>query len=1086
LDNNRLKSPPDQDQRDIVLNNLDKTLLVEAAAGTGKTTGMIGRMVSLLAAGKCPVDAIAAVTFTRKAAAELRARFQVELEKAGRSAEPGRQKLLSEASSRIERCFIGTIHSFCARILRERPVEAGVALDFDEIDETADQELRRQAWDEYVAALYAGGSPTLAELEELGVEVGQLRATFMKFADYPDVDEWPAKSLTPPDPEPALNPLADYINHMEGLVPSLPEHPGGDTLIPKYRIIPLMFRQVKHGKPYEIMEVLSQFTKVKTVKKNWPLKGPQAQEEQDRWDAFRVDIAEPLVKSWLEYRYEPLLKAIQPAMQAYDGLRKKSGVLNYQDLLMHTASLLRNRPSVRDYFRRRFSRIMVDEFQDTDPIQAEVLMFLTADDSSASDWRKCRPVPGSLFVVGDPKQSIYRFRRADIVTYNQVKDIIRSSGGQIVHFSANFRTLQPLVEWVNDTFAAKFGEYSAECSPEYVPLLPVREAETKAGVPSVRTLRIPKEYRSNERLVEFEGDLIARTIRSALDNGLTLPRTEKEAAAGMPKQIQPGDFLIVTPTVGKLGAYSHKLQELNVPHLVTGGSALNDVPEVLLLYTCLVAVSQPENPVALVAALRSEVFGISDQALYDFKLCGGHFSFGRKVPQGLDSDAARIFEDAFDRLRKYALWLTKIPPVPAIERISADLGLGVRASAAPGGDVQTGSLSKAIELLRYAQADYWTVAQLVEALGKLIQQEEIHDAIPAKPHEMPVVRVMNLHKVKGLEAPVVFLADPTGQRQHPVELHIDRSGQRVRGYMRIEGSGLGGGRRTVLAIPEQWESYADQEAQFQEAEALRLRYVAATRAGCRLIISQREAFQNLNPWEFFEPYLADCPSLPDPGPCKTDTKTQISIADEDVSQASAEITQRWTTAASKTYSTASAKMEALEKSQILYHHGEHGTEWGSVIHLLLQTAMSAPESDLRSLASAALAEQNLDPALTAEVLDVVASVTGSEIWKRAQKSLRRMVEVPFQRLVQDAEVDDSIRGTILRGVIDLVFLEQDGWVIVDYKTDRVAKDRINALADLYRPQVVSYAVAWKQITGQPVTETGLYFTHTQSYAKIDT
>ena len=156
---NRVKTPPDQDQRDIVLNELDKTLLVEAAAGTGKTTGMIGRMVNLLASGKCSIDALAAVTFTRKAAAELRARFQVELERASRSAETGHRKLLSEALSRIERCFIGTIHSFCARMLRERPVEAGVDLAFEEIDEAADQELRRLAWDEYVADLYATDSP---------------------------------------------------------------------------------------------------------------------------------------------------------------------------------------------------------------------------------------------------------------------------------------------------------------------------------------------------------------------------------------------------------------------------------------------------------------------------------------------------------------------------------------------------------------------------------------------------------------------------------------------------------------------------------------------------------------------------------------------------------------------------------------------------------------------------------------------------------------------------------------------------------------------------------------------------------------
>ena len=221
----------------------------------------------------------------------------------------------------------------------------------------------------------------------------------------------------------------------------------------------------------------------------------------------------------------------------------------------------------------------------------------------------------------------------------------------------------------------------------------------------------------------------------------------------------------------------------------------------------------------------------------------------------------------------------------------------------------------------------------MESLGRLVQEDETHDAIPAKPHEAPVVRVMNLHKVKGLEAPIVFLADPTGHRQHPVELHIDRSGDKVRGYMSIEGTVFGSGRRAVLALPERWESFSHKEGEFQMAEALRLRYVAATRAGCRLIVSQRENYQNQNPWAFFEPYLADLPSLADPGPHVTTANAQISIDDQDVSQARAKIEQQWAAAVQKTYSTASAKAEALEKSQVLYHHGEHGTEWGSVITL---------------------------------------------------------------------------------------------------------------------------------------------------------
>jgi ATP-dependent helicase/nuclease subunit A len=131
-----------------------------------------------------------------------------------------------------------------------------------------------------------------------------------------------------------------------------------------------------------------------------------------------------------------------------------------------------------------------------------------------------------------------------------------------------------------------------------------------------------------------------------------------------------------------------------------------------------------------------------------------------------------------------------------------------------------------------------------------------------------------------------------------------------------------------------------------------------------------------------------------------------------------------------------------------------------------------------------LSEQGLDSALAEDALETVASVTRSEIWKRALGSPRRLVEAPFQRLARDQGSNGPTRGTIFRGVIDLAFLEENGWAIVDYKTDRVAKERMPELVDLYRPLVKSYAEAWKQITGETVSELGLYFTHTQSYVKI--
>ena len=160
--------------------------------------------------------------------------------------------------------------------------------------------------------------------------------------------------------------------------------------------------------------------------------------------------------------------------------------------------------------------------------------------------------------------------------------------------------------------------------------------------------------------------------------------------------------------------------------------------------------------------------------------------------------------------------------------------------------------------------------------------------------------------------------------------------------------------------------------------------------------------------------------------------------------------------------------------------GEHGVEWGTVIHLLLQVAMENPEGDLQGLARTALAEQGLDANLAEIAVETVNSVMKAEIWRRAMASQRRLAEVPFEILLErEASVPVLVRGSI-----DLVFEESDGWVIVDYKTDSVPGGKPDALVDKYAPQVRLYADSWERITGEKVKEMGLYFSRANLFAPV--
>ena len=231
-------------------------------------------------------------------------------------------------------------------------------------------------------------------------------------------------------------------------MPSLPSESGNDRLIPQYRRLLRAVRQTDFETPADLLGVLAPFvsssrdepSEPSVVQKQWPGGKAQAEAERARWIAFGQHYATPYVQALRRARYRVVLNALRPAVLVYDRLRQEGGWLNFQDLLLAAARLLRESAAIRQYFRKRFTHLLIDEFQDTDPIQAEVMLLLTADDPSETDWRRCRPVAGSLFVVGDPKQSIYRFRRADIVTYNEVKRIIESTGGTVVSLTANFRS----------------------------------------------------------------------------------------------------------------------------------------------------------------------------------------------------------------------------------------------------------------------------------------------------------------------------------------------------------------------------------------------------------------------------------------------------------------------------------------------------------------------------------------------------------------------------------------------------------------------------------------------------------------------
>jgi hypothetical protein len=230
--------------------------------------------------------------------------------------------------------------------------------------------------------------------------------------------------------------------------------------------------------------------------------------------------------------------------------------------------------------------------------------------------------------------------------------------------------------------------------------------------------------------------------------------------------------------------------------------------------------------------------------------------------------------------------------------------------------------------------------------------------------------------------------------------------------------------------------------------------------------------------------MDDTPSLEEPGERVANPAKPCKVTGQDIRDAAANIQRRWETISRPTYATAAAKAISLGDGRPAATSGEHGTEWGTVIHSLLEAAMRNPGVDLKRLATAALTDQGLALDLADTAVHTVRCVMESAVWQRATASPQRLVEVPFQTLLASDGPPRTELPTLLRGVIDLVFVEERGWVVVDYKTDRVLPAAIPALTEHYSPQVRTYARIWQAITGREVYEAALFFTHPNCYAPV--
>lgn len=506
-----------------LVGELETNFLVEASAGSGKTYSLVSRIVAGLIGETYRIQHLAAVTFTRKAAAELSGRLRLELEQAGA------QDILAD----FPEMFVGTVHAFCGRLLREYPVQAGISPAFRELEQREDELLQRSVL--RAAFEQPEGQSLLRLLKDFGAGSAELLPGLHEMCDRGELDYF-CPQVECPDLSGAWTQIDRMAESLEPLTPDCSEAEPTCKILALARRLLQGVRLSDRDTPRDMLRLLGEWEAVpKPVKRYWGPKREQQNEALGRVtplvEAFRTEVVAPVLEAWRAYLYTrcvPFLTRVRGACQEE---RRQQGLVSFHDLLRKCVTMLKKHPDVLAALRDRFRHLYVDEFQDTDPLQAELFLLLAGEP----------PRPGSLFIVGDPKQSIYRFRHADMRIYQRVRARLLECGGDMLALTTSFRSSIPMCEWLNQTFEHLLPN---QASPQQAAFSPLESHRREAAGPAL--YRLTQHCGRYPEVSREEAGQIARYI----------------AASGQ----EPGDFLILTSRRAELVVYQQALRQHGVPY----------------------------------------------------------------------------------------------------------------------------------------------------------------------------------------------------------------------------------------------------------------------------------------------------------------------------------------------------------------------------------------------------------------------------------------------------------------------------------------------------------------------------------------
>jgi ATP-dependent helicase/nuclease subunit A len=840
----------DQAARERAATAADVNIVVTAGAGTGKTTLLIDRLTHLLlrTRNRVALNQIVALTFTNKAASEMKSRLRQrllvmqELSRGGLDhAEPlgYEARVIRDLQSLygltdqhvadvaeqtlydVERAHLETIHSFAAYVLRLFPVEAGVDPSFQEDDGTQFNAHFHREWTRWLD-------------HELGKN-GSNRETWRAILQLVSLDDLKTFARALMDEFVPLTSLATL--HTADSFPSV-VRTWINGLIKTARDL-----RTAHPKDQKLEMMLDEAI----VQLNALIRDGQPDKKEEESELLRPIPAQ--TKSWSDENYEQARSILKVARASQNPIPKplweflgllypfveecqrtflKAGWLSFNGLLTKARDLLRDSPRVRREIKQQFHAILVDEFQDTDPVQYELILYLAEDSAhEARVWSQVQLAPGKLFIVGDPKQSIYAFRRADIEAYDSViHDLVlgQATRGEQLTLRSNFRSHAGVLGPVNACCREWFPHEAVKgVQPRYEDLLPVESESVPSqdeGV-QVRLVRSLEEDVDAEAATRAEAQELARWLaedvfdrQNILIKDVLVP-------------IQPRHVAILFRTLTHLHVYVEALRHCGIPYVTEGEKHFFERQEIIDCVNLLRVLADPYDRVALAGVLRSPLGGCSDDVVANLLRAGHVDDWHRKT---LSSDTPAIFRV----LQNLCGEVLTQPVADALDRIFRTTPFIELTAASMDGEQAVANVRKLQDITEaFAQQSGAGFRGVVNMLTQWIHdpppeaESSLVDDEPDALLSPGAVRLMSIHKAKGLEFPMVILAGlHRGAEPKGKSIWVDHDwltnclGMRLSSYYSLGGVYL--------------ESKMDAR---QRAEQIRLLYVAMTRAQRRLVLS---------------------------------------------------------------------------------------------------------------------------------------------------------------------------------------------------------------------------------------------------------